>query len=287
MSRVQLLIRTEGNTAKPEHNKNNTLQAVAAVCIRSGIDRFYLLQYTVVGLVPCYPVCRLSPAFVNHTPPRETMRQTIQNNKQSRLVHPPTTKQDLFRNKDKKEGSREKKTRRINAQKRKKQKKEKGRPRWNELQQLAARVASTCSTDYYCSRPDALLPCLRSPSYFRLPRFPLHSSCCPPCPHSLGRVSFHSSCCPPSPHSLGQHPRRMRGAAYSAVSCALSSCHYTMNRSAASRNPRHQFRAFFAAAARSLLQTPRGSVPLILRWLGTLPNQGLRPCLHANSYIVH
>ena len=107
--------------------------------------------------------------------------------------------------------------------------------------------------------------CRSSLSYDRPPRFPFESSCCPPSPHSLGRVSFHSCCCPASPHSLGHHRRWMRGAAYPAV--PSSSCHLTMQRWAASRTPWHRFPACFSAVQPSAAstQTPRGNDPSVAR----------------------
>ena len=60
------------------------------------------------------------------------------------------------------------------------------------------------------------------PVFHLLPHF-VHrdSSSTPPAPPPsripFGGVSSHSSCCTPSIHFLGRHPRRMRGAANSAV----------------------------------------------------------------------
>ena len=63
---------------KPKHKTHtHTLQVAAAVCRTSSIVRFYLL----VGLVPCYPACRLGPAFVNYAPSPERMRQTNETSK--------------------------------------------------------------------------------------------------------------------------------------------------------------------------------------------------------------
>ena len=51
------------------------------------------------------------------------------------------------------------------------------------------------------------------------------------------------SCCLPSPHSLGHHAHTMADARRCLLSGASSSCHLTMNRSAASRTPRYRFPA--------------------------------------------
>ena len=127
----------------------------------------------------------------------------------------------------------------------------------------------------------ALLPCLPSPSYFRPPRFRSYSSCCLPCPHSLGRVFFLSSCCPPSPRSLGHHPRRIGCAAYSAAPHPCATLPLTVR---LLQEPPGSTSSLFLlqwTAARSQLQTPSRSVPLILRWLRT--PYGLRLCIYANS----
>ena len=56
-------------TGKPKHNKS-TFEAAAAVCDTSTryiaylVGRVYVRTY-VVGLLPCYPVCRLLTAFFN------------------------------------------------------------------------------------------------------------------------------------------------------------------------------------------------------------------------------
>ena len=62
-SRRNTVITLENNR---QTKKRSTLQvaASAAVCGTSSIARFSLL----VRLVPCYPVCRLRPAFVNYAP---------------------------------------------------------------------------------------------------------------------------------------------------------------------------------------------------------------------------
>ena len=102
---------------------------------------------------------------------------------------------------------------------------------------------------------------------------------------SLGRVSLDSSCCPPAPHSLRHHQRLMRGEPLR--SCASSSRHLTMNRSAASRTPRCPFPPFSLlqwATARFQHQRSWGRVPLILRWLGN--PYGFRLCAYVESYFV-
>ena len=51
-------------TATTRNNKKSSFEAAAEVCgfiHTSSIDGSYLLA----GLVPCYPACRLPPAFVN------------------------------------------------------------------------------------------------------------------------------------------------------------------------------------------------------------------------------
>ena len=54
-----------------KHNRQteatSTLQVAAAVCGTSSVARFSLL--IIIRLVPCYPDCRLRPAFVNCAPP--------------------------------------------------------------------------------------------------------------------------------------------------------------------------------------------------------------------------
>ena len=59
---------TEDRSAKRKRRKT-TFEPAAAVGGTSSIDMFHFL----VGLVPCYPVCRLLPAFVHRgfpfTPP--------------------------------------------------------------------------------------------------------------------------------------------------------------------------------------------------------------------------
>ena len=137
-------------------------------------------------------------------------RQTIRN-KQSRLVIHPRHTTPFLRHINKRK---EEKAINENHTGSKAQKKRQGKTTFES----AAPVGGASSIGMLLpSRPGALLPCLPSPSYFRPPRFPFYSSCFPPSPHSLGRVSFHSCCCLPSPHSLGHHPRRVRGAVYSAV----------------------------------------------------------------------
>ena len=94
INRVRLRTNRKNRQIEAQQNKNkNTLQAAAAVCGTISIYWFYLLR--VVGLVPCYPHCRLLADFVNHAPPPARMRQTIRN-KQRRLVIHPRNK-DIFR----------------------------------------------------------------------------------------------------------------------------------------------------------------------------------------------
>ena len=73
----------------------------------------------VVGLVPCYPACCLRPAFVNHAPLPEKMRQAIRN-KPSRLVIRPRKKTYFIRTvRNEKLGMKKvtiRKSRRIKAQ---------------------------------------------------------------------------------------------------------------------------------------------------------------------------
>ena len=59
--------RSKGNNRQTE--EQSTLQVAAAVCGTSSIARLSLLG----GLVPCYPVYRLCPAFVSYAPPPERM----------------------------------------------------------------------------------------------------------------------------------------------------------------------------------------------------------------------
>ena len=97
----------------------------------------------------------------------------------------------------------------------------------SKLQQLAARVALTCSTyqSAWC-----LATLSAAPSYFRPPRFPLlYPSCCPPCQADARRWL---------------------------LSCASSSCHLTMNRSASARTPRYHFPTYFAAVTTARSQSP-------------------------------
>ena len=75
------------------------------------------------------------------------------------------------------------------------------------MQRLAALVAQTCPTYFsvWCLATLSAVSFLLSSTAVALP---------PPIP-SVGYPS--TPCCPPSPPSLGRHPRRMRGAAYSAM----------------------------------------------------------------------
>ena len=75
-----------GNNRQTE--AQSTLQIARVFCGTSSIAKLSLLLILIVGLVTCYPVCRLRLALVNYAPPPERMRQTIRI-KQSRLViHP-------------------------------------------------------------------------------------------------------------------------------------------------------------------------------------------------------
>ena len=56
----------------------NTLQVTAAVARGTGIQHRQVLPTSLlVGLVRCYPVWRLLPAFVERAPPPKRMRQLI------------------------------------------------------------------------------------------------------------------------------------------------------------------------------------------------------------------
>ena len=172
--------------------------------------------------------------------------------KTNQARHPPT-KQDFF-HKDKKEEIRRKtrKSRSIKAH----MKEEIERSMTFEP---PATVGGTRNIDIFpCC---ALLPFLPFLSYFSPPRFPFYS-CCPPCPHSSGRASFYSSCCPPFPLFLWV-PTTHSGCAVLPTQLSLILV-----------PPYHEpfgitYPPFFAAAtAWSQPQTPRGVVPLILRWFG-------------------
>ena len=144
-------LRTKGNNRHTEANRTTTqtkhpLDAAAAVCGTSSTERFYFLLQP-VWLAPCYPVCRLLPAFVKRVPLPGKMRQAIQN-KQSRLgSRDPLTGQAFFnkvkegrnisRKKENQGGSKAQREERV-----KKRKKE--RPRST---QLVAAVGRTSSTD--------------------------------------------------------------------------------------------------------------------------------------------
>ena len=54
----------KGNNRQTEAQRKSTLDVfvAAAVCGTSSLARLYLL----VGLAPCFRVCRLRPAFVNY-----------------------------------------------------------------------------------------------------------------------------------------------------------------------------------------------------------------------------
>ena len=147
------------------------------------------------------------------------------------------------------------------------QKKNMGKSRSNHLQRLVARVI----TNMFHISVGPCFSCLPSLSYFRPPWYSFYSSRCPPCLYPLCRVSFHCSCAPPLPPFCWEPPAADSRNCLQVLTCASSSCHFPINRLAASRIPQYHFLAFLVqwTTARSQLQTPRGSVRLILLWLGT------------------
>lgn len=97
-----------------------------------------------------------------------------------------------------------------------------------------AAAAAACGTSSIgrplpTSRPGILLPCLPSPSSFRQPRFPLLPCVAPPLPTPLDAT--HNECLAPR-----------------LLHFASSSCHLTMNRSAASRTSRYHLPALFGCS---------------------------------------
>ena len=212
----------------------------AAVCGTSSIARFSLL----VRLVPCYPVCR--PAFVNYAPPLGVRQYETKQVKPAR--HPPTPHDSFHRliNRRNKEKGIERKTQRIERKK-----EDKGRPRLNQLHQLAAQVAWTCSTSCV-----GLVPCY--PVCHLLPTFVHRSSpSTPPVPPLLAfpwSSFLPLLLLPPLPPFPWIPPTP--DARRCLLSSASSSCHLTMDRSAASRTPRYHFPAFFDAVDHSAVSTP-------------------------------
>ena len=144
----------------------------------------------------------------------------------------------------------------ITEDRAKKGKENKGTSRSHQLQQqLVGGTSSIIGMFHFICRPGGtLLPCL-----CRL--LAIHTSTAV----SLLLPLWPSFPPPPWAPPTADAPRCK-------LNCASSSCHLTMNRSAASRTPRYHFSAFLLqwTTARSQLQTPRGSVPFTLRWLGTL-----------------
>ena len=68
-------LRTKKNNRQAEALiKTPSIGVAAAVDGTRSIARFHLL----IGLVPCYPVCRLRPAFVNYAPPPKRIRLTTE-----------------------------------------------------------------------------------------------------------------------------------------------------------------------------------------------------------------
>ena len=79
------ILRTKEN--KKQNEEQTPLQVAAAVGRTNSIARFSLLG----SLVPCYPVYRLRPAFVNYAPPPEGARHPIRNKHSRLVVHPRHT----------------------------------------------------------------------------------------------------------------------------------------------------------------------------------------------------
>ena len=171
--------------------------------------------------------------FANHAQPPRRMRLTIQSNRSRLVIHPQDY--SCLRGRERRQTRRSKNkiiTEDQSAEGKRQQRKITFEP-------AVAAVGGTSSIDMFYLLV-GLVPC--HPACRPLS---LYFSCCSPFPHSLSRVlflplmlrgldwvgdsltsylyvaqrtkTFTSSCCPPSPHSLGNHPRRMRGAAYSAV----------------------------------------------------------------------
>ena len=92
----------------------------------------------IVGLVPCYPVWRLRPPFLNHAPPPERMRQPI-NTKQTKQARHPPASQDSFHNKDMQEDRKKVTIRKSRKIKARKEGENKGRSRSDQLQQSSRR----------------------------------------------------------------------------------------------------------------------------------------------------
>ena len=69
-------------------------QQFCGTSVTSSMDRLYLLS--IVGLVPCFPVCRLLPAFVNRARPPGTGCARQHQHKQNRRVIMHPRNEDLF-----------------------------------------------------------------------------------------------------------------------------------------------------------------------------------------------
>ena len=127
--------------------------------------------------------------------------------------------------------------------------------------------------------------CRCLPAFVHRGGFPYTPTCCPPCPHSLGRVSFYSSRGHPFPSFPWAPPTADTRRCL--LSCASSSYQFTMNRSASSRTPRYHVHRLFRCSGRQRglnSEHQGGNVPLIHPWLGT--PEGLRLCIYANSRTV-
>ena len=191
------------------------------------------------------------------------MRQTIRKKLIRLAVHPRhktpvirTRKKDKSKNKKIKENQRN-----IYIEQRK------------TTSEPIAAVGDTSSIGIFhllCSWPRALLPCLPPPAYFRPPRFPFYSSCCPPAPH-IPLVTFPPTppVAPPTPIFLGTTHGGCAALPTQLCLILVPPCHEPFG---CFKDPRIPLPRFFLpqwTTARSQLQTPRGSVPLTLRWLGT------------------
>ena len=80
--------RIEAQRKTTRKKTNSTLPTTAAVYGTSSIRRQLLPTTTVVGLVPGYPVCRIRPVSVNHSPPPKRVCQTIRNKQSRFVIHP-------------------------------------------------------------------------------------------------------------------------------------------------------------------------------------------------------
>ena len=102
-------------TEAQQRTKKHPQGSRSSLCVLRVCSTRHILP--TVGLVPCYPGCRLHPAFVDRAAPLERMRQAVQNIN-VRRCSPPTHEPSLLP-----EGQEE------NIEEKKKEKKKKGKSR--------------------------------------------------------------------------------------------------------------------------------------------------------------